>query len=168
MGRRGAAAWCEQGWGAELQRQPRRQKGLALRCSRGGALVAQPACAASAPARRCWHPASHYATLSEPPPLCPPPPHSNVHVLRELLERAEARARQAEELLPDAADLQGQLEAAEQQLQRWRVIVEGTADCAGPEDVLHLLNSLQQRQMEAAVQVPREASWGALGSCWKR
>lgn len=81
-------------------------------------------------------------------PLC-----SNVHVMREQLERAEARARQAEELLPDATDLQGRLAAAEQQLGRWRLILEGTADCASPEDVLHLLNSLQKQLMEAAVQV---------------
>jgi hypothetical protein len=73
--------------------------------------------------------------------------------MREQLERAEARARQAEELQPDAADLQGQLEGAQQQLQRWRVILEGAADCSTPEDVLHLLNRLQQQQMAAAVQV---------------
>lgn len=46
-------------------------------------------------------------------PACKPPAahntlraRSNVHVMREQLERAEARARQAEELLPDAAELQ--------------------------------------------------------------
>ncbi|KAL4431158.1 hypothetical protein ABPG75_006414 [Micractinium tetrahymenae] len=81
----------------------------------------------------------------------------NVHVMREQLERAEARTRQAEELLPDAADLQGRLAAAEQQLGRWRLILEGAADCATPEDVLHLLNSLQSQQMEAAVQVGDKA-----------
>ena len=36
----------------------------------------------------------------------PSHPCSNVHVMREQLERAEARARQAEEMLPDAAELQ--------------------------------------------------------------
>ncbi|KAL4423583.1 hypothetical protein ABPG77_004623 [Micractinium sp. CCAP 211/92] len=81
----------------------------------------------------------------------------NVHVIREQLERAEARARQAEELLPDAAGLQGRLAAAEQQLGRWRVILDGAADCACPEDVLHLLTSLQKQQMEAAVQVGDKA-----------
>ncbi|KAI3433390.1 hypothetical protein D9Q98_003206 [Chlorella vulgaris] len=82
---------------------------------------------------------------------------TNVHVLREQLERADARARQAEELLPDAAELQGRLAEAEQQLQRWRVILEGAAECATPEDVLHLLNRLQRLQMEAAVQVGDKA-----------
>lgn len=80
-----------------------------------------------------------------------------MHVLREQLERADARARQAEELLPDAAELQGRLAEAEQQLQRWRVILEGAAECATPEDVLHLLNRLQRLQMEAAVQVGDKA-----------
>lgn len=97
--------------------------------------------------------ASHLHANSQPKRVFPQLLCSNVHVMREQLERAEARARQAEELLPDAADLQGQLAAAEQQLGRWRVILDGAADCACPEDVLHLLTSLQKQQMEAAVQV---------------
>lgn len=56
-------------------------------------------------------------------------------------------------MLPDAAELQGRLQDAETQLQRWRIILEGAADCATPEDVLHLLNTLQQQHMEARVQV---------------
>ena len=80
--------------------------------------------------------------------------------MREQLEAVEARARRAEELLPDSAELQGRLEGAEQQLQRWRVILEGAADCATPEDVLHTLNRLQQQQMEATVQASQPPNQG--------
>ena len=57
--------------------------------------------------------------------------------------------------------LQGRLEAAEQQLQRWRLILDGAADCATPEDVLHLLNRLQQQHVQAAVQVGDKAAEAA-------
>ena len=56
---------------------------------------------------------------------------------------------------------QGRLEAAEQQLQRWRLILDGAADCATPEDVLHLLNRLQQQHVQAAVQVGDKAEEAA-------
>lgn len=96
------------------------------------------------------------------------PSRSNVHVLREQLERAEARARQAEEMLPEAADLQGRLGDAEEQLGRWRLILQGAAECATPEDVLHLLNTLQRQQMEARVQVGAQAARLGPAGCFEQ
>eukprot|EP00887_Chlorella_sp_A99_P005609 scaffold1.g5609.t1 len=74
----------------------------------------------------------------------------NVHVLREQLKATEARCRRAEEMLPAAAELQGQVAELEAQLSRWRLILGGTADCTSPEEVLHLLSGLQARQLLAA------------------
>ena len=75
---------------------------------------------------------------------------SNVHVLRERLEAAEARGRRAEGMLSTLADLQGQVADLEQQLSHWRLILGGAADCNTPEEVLHLLTSLQAQQVTAA------------------
>jgi mitotic spindle assembly checkpoint protein MAD1 len=74
---------------------------------------------------------------------------SNAHVLRERLEAAEARARRAEALLEGGEAAHGALAQAQQELRRWTVILEGAADCAAPEDVLHLMRRLQDGQAAA-------------------
>lgn len=48
----------------------------------------------------------------------------NVHVLREQLEAAEARARRNEELLAAQGPLAGRVAELESQLQRWTLILE--------------------------------------------
>lgn len=82
---------------------------------------------------------------------------SNVHVLKERLEAAEARARMAQETLNQmtAASVEG--EQAEQELKRWTGILSGAADCHTPEDVLHLLTRLQQQRLTAETKVGDKA-----------
>ena len=69
--------------------------------------------------------------------------------LREKLDAAESRARCAEQLLEGEAAVHAELATAQEQLQRWTAILSGMADCATPEDVLHMIRKLQDAQITA-------------------
>lgn len=69
--------------------------------------------------------------------------------LREKLDAAESRARCAEQLLEGEAAVHAELANAQEQLQRWTAILTGMADCATPEDVLHMVCKLQDAQIAA-------------------
>jgi mitotic spindle assembly checkpoint protein MAD1 len=69
--------------------------------------------------------------------------------LREKLDAAESRARCAEQLLEGEAAVHAELADAQEQLQRWTAILSGMADCATPEDVLHMVVKLQDAQISA-------------------
>jgi mitotic spindle assembly checkpoint protein MAD1 len=69
--------------------------------------------------------------------------------LREKLDAAESRARCAEQLLEGEAAVHAELANAQEQLQRWTAILSGMADCATPEDVLHMIRRLQDAQVTA-------------------
>jgi mitotic spindle assembly checkpoint protein MAD1 len=78
---------------------------------------------------------------------------SNVHVLKERLGAAEARARMAQESLDQMTAVSMEGEQAKQVLKRWTGILSGAADCHTPEDVLHLLTRLQQQRLTAETRV---------------
>lgn len=81
----------------------------------------------------------------------------NIHILKEQVQSAQARARIAEESLERASIAEGRAEEAEQQLCRWTAILSDAAGCATPEDILHLLTKLQQERVLAESRVSDRA-----------
>lgn len=78
--------------------------------------------------------------------------------LREKLDAAESRARCAEQLLEGEAAVHAELADAQEQLQRWTAILSGIADCATPEDVLHMVCKLQDAQISAKASAGDQAA----------
>ena len=69
--------------------------------------------------------------------------------LRERLEFAEARARRAEGVLETESGVHAELAQVQAELDRWKTVLTGVADCTTPEEVLRMIRNLQERQLAA-------------------
>lgn len=70
--------------------------------------------------------------------------------LQERLDMAEIRARRAEGVLEAESQVHAELASVQAELDRWKTVLTGVADCTTPEEVLNMIKSLQERQVAAA------------------